>query len=107
MKSQLSQAPHDRNIMKIRTKNKVETRQKRRKIMSGKPQGAQLLATIQKARQRQGKKKKHEELNSSWEPQQQDKDRKKKKKTNKQSKARSLRSWLLVPQKYGKQTKRL
>jgi hypothetical protein len=43
--------------MKIRTKNKFETRQNRRKIMSGKPQGAKLLATIQKARQRQGKKK--------------------------------------------------
>jgi hypothetical protein len=52
--------------MKIRTKNKVETRQNRRKIMSGKRQGAKLLATIQKTRQRQGKKKKHEELNSSW-----------------------------------------
>ncbi len=58
IKSQLSQAPHDRNTMKIRTKNKVKTRQNRRKIMSGKPQGAKLLATIQKARQRQGKKKK-------------------------------------------------
>jgi hypothetical protein len=52
--------------MKIRTKNKVKTRQNRRKIMSGKRQGAKLLATIQKTRQRQGKKKKHEELNSSW-----------------------------------------
>jgi hypothetical protein len=43
--------------MKIRTENKVETSQNRRKIMSGKPQGAKLLATIQKARQRREKKK--------------------------------------------------
>jgi hypothetical protein len=52
--------------MKIRTENKVETSQNRRKIMSGKPQGAKLLATIQKARQRREKKKKHDKLNSSW-----------------------------------------
>lgn len=58
IKSQLSQAPHDRNTMKIRTENRVETSQNRRKIMSGKPQGAKLLATIQKARQRQEKKNK-------------------------------------------------
>jgi hypothetical protein len=44
--------------MKIRTENRVETSQNRRKIMSGKPQGAKLLATIQKARQRQEKKNK-------------------------------------------------